>query len=183
MSELWLDITDIPATGREFSFSDQSLWTGPIGEFDLPHRLDAPGTGLAATFTVLPQERGALVRGRLAGKVVTPCDRCAEDAMLDIAVDFEFFEELPVEGEQSLEPGLLRRRGKVLELDVASLLWEQFLLALPAKPLCDENCPGLCPRCGASLKNGPCSCSEEEGDPRLAVLRQLKVPNGSKQRH
>ncbi|EFL52907.1 protein of unknown function DUF177 [Solidesulfovibrio fructosivorans JJ]] len=183
MSELWLDITDIPATGREFSFSDQAIWTGPIAEFDLPHRLDAPGTGLAATFSVLPQTRGALVRGRLSGKVVSPCDRCAEDTMLDIAIDFEQFEELPAEGEESLEPGLVRRRGKVLELDVASLLWEQFLLAMPVKPLCDENCPGLCPRCGASLKDGPCSCSTEEGDPRLAVLRQLKVPRDPNERH
>ena len=48
MSELWLDITDIPATGREFSFSDQALWTDSIAEFSLPYRLDLPETGLAA---------------------------------------------------------------------------------------------------------------------------------------
>jgi uncharacterized protein len=179
MSELWLDITDIPATGREFSFSDQSIWTGSIAEFDLPHRLDAPGTGLAATFSVFPQKRGALLRGKISGAIVTPCDRCAEDATIAVDADFELFEEAPVAGEDSLEPGLLRRRGKVLELDVGSLLWEQFLLALPVKPLCDENCPGLCPRCGASLKNGPCGCEKEEGDPRLAVLKNLKVPRGA----
>ena len=78
-----------------------------------------------------------------------------------------------------MEPGLLRRRGKVLELDGGSLLWEQYLLALPVKPLCDENCQGLCPRCGAPLRDGPCGCSEESGDPRLAVLKNLKVPRGS----
>ena len=64
MSELWLDITDIPAEGREFSFSDQAIWTGPVAEFSLGHVLDAPGLGLEASFSVLPQGRGALVRGR-----------------------------------------------------------------------------------------------------------------------
>lgn len=177
MSELWLDITDLPASGREFSFSDQALWTGPISEFALPHRLE--GQGLAASFSVTPQGRGMRIRGRLDGAVVTPCDRCAEDARVTVDSDFELFEELPVEGEQTLEPGLLRRRGKVLELDVASLLWEQFLLALPVKPLCNENCPGLCPRCGKPLREGPCGCAADEGDPRLAVLKNLKVPRGS----
>jgi len=179
MSELWLDITDIPASGREFSFSDAALWTDPIAEFSLPYRLDLPGTGLTASFTVMPQGRGALVTGRIAGKVITPCDRCAEDVLLDIETAFDLYEETPQEGEESLEPGLLRRRGKLLELDAGSLLWEQFLLALPVKPLCDENCPGLCPRCGKRLTEGPCDCEAAEGDPRLSVLRNLKVPRGS----
>lgn len=178
MSELWLDITDLPASGREFSFSDQALWTGPIAEFRLPHRLEGPGLGLSASFSVEPQSRGVLLRGRLDGKVITPCDRCAEDTMLEIAWDFEQFEETPLKDEVSLEPGLLRLRGKVLELDVASLLWEQFLLALPVKPLCSEDCPGLCPKCGKALRDGPCGCDAEEGDPRFAVLKNLKVPRG-----
>ena len=177
MSELWLDITDLPASGREFSFSDPSLWTGPIEEYTLPHRLEK--AGLEASFSVTPQGRGMLIRGSLKGRVTTPCDRCAEDTTIEIDNDFDLFEEVPLPDQESLEPGLLRRRGKVLELDVASLLWEQFLLALPVKPLCDENCPGLCPNCGKPLRDGPCGCVTEKGDPRLAVLKNLKVPRGS----
>jgi len=179
MSELWLDITDLPATGREFSFSDQAIWTGSIAEFALPYRLDAPGTGLEAAFHIEPQGKGMFIRGRIDGKVVTPCDRCAEDTFLIVDTAFELYEDLPVADEQSLEPGLLRRRGKVLEVDAGILLWEQFLLALPVKPLCDEDCPGLCPHCGKPLREGPCACVVEEGDPRLAVLKNLKVPRGS----
>ena len=179
MSELWLDITDLPASGREFSFCDQSLWTGPIAEYNLPHRIGEADAGLEASFSVTPQGRGMLIRGRLSGRVITPCDRCAEDTTIEIANDFDLFEEAPLEEQESLEPGLLRRRGKVLELDVAGLLWEQFLLALPIKPLCDENCPGLCPHCGKPLRDGPCGCVPEDGDPRLAVLKNLKVPRGS----
>ena len=41
------------------------------------------------------------------------------------------------------------------------------------KRLCDENCKGLCERCGANLNKAPCSCVTEKIDPRLAVLKQL----------
>ncbi|MHC1712073.1 MAG: DUF177 domain-containing protein [Solidesulfovibrio sp.] len=179
MFELWLDITDLPASGREFSFSDQTIWTGPIAEFKLPHRLADADAGFSATLSVTPQGRGMLVAGHIGGTVITPCDRCAEDTFLVVDSDFELYEELPIEGEQSLEPTLLRRRGKILELDAATLLWEQLLLALPVKPLCDEACPGLCPQCGKALREGPCGCAVEEGDTRLAVLKNLKVPRGS----
>jgi len=179
MSELWLDITDIPATGREFSFSDQALWAQPIAEFGMAHRLDEAGAPLAASVSITPQGRGVLIRGRIEGAIITPCDRCAEDARVVVDSTFELFEDLPLDVEESVEPGLLRRRGKVVELDVASLVWEQFLLALPVKPLCEENCPGLCPRCGANLREGPCSCTPEDGDPRMAVFKTLKAPRGS----
>ncbi len=179
MSELWLDITDIPASGREFAYSDPAVWAEPIAEFGLPHRLEGTGKPLEAVFTVLPQNRGMLIAGRLTGVVATPCDRCAEDALIAVDSSFELFEELPAPGEEVLEPGLLRRRGKLIELNVGSLLWEQLLLAMPVKPLCREDCLGLCPKCGKNRNLGPCDCVPDEGDPRLAVLKTLKVPRGS----
>ena len=49
------------------------------------------------------------------------------------------------------------------------------MLALPPNPLCRPDCKGLCPECGANLNEGMCACSRDEGDPRMAVLRGLKV--------
>ena len=40
--------------------------------------------------------------------------------------------------------------------------------------LCQPDCPGLCPQCGINLKLAKCACQVERGDPRLAVLAQLK---------
>ena len=59
--------------------------------------------------------------------------------------------------------------------DLAGLLWEEFVLALPVRPLCKPDCKGLCPDCGKNLNEGSCSCVRDEGDPRLAALRGLKV--------
>jgi uncharacterized protein len=40
--------------------------------------------------------------------------------------------------------------------------------------LCDEDCPGLCAKCGKPLREGSCGCSSKEIDPRWAVLATLK---------
>jgi uncharacterized protein len=58
-------------------------------------------------------------------------------------------------------------------LDLGELLREQFLLALPMKPLCDDGCRGLCPECGANLNRTPCGCAPTWEDPRLAALKGL----------
>ena len=54
---------------------------------------------------------------------------------------------------------------------------EQFYLALPMKPLCREDCKGLCPQCGTNLNTGTCECRPEWEDPRLAALKAL-IQNG-----
>ncbi|WP_243359681.1 YceD family protein [Fundidesulfovibrio terrae] len=172
MAERWLDITDIPAEGREFDFDDQELWVEGLREFNMDF---APASPLTATLKVTPEPRGALVRGRLTGAVSAPCDRCTREVRVDVDQSFDLFEEEPIPGEESLEPTLLRRRGRVLELDVGGLLWEEFVLALPVKPLCSEDCKGLCPSCGQDLNAGPCKCGGAELDPRMAALRGLTI--------
>ena len=57
-------------------------------------------------------------------------------------------------------------------VDAGDLARTAFLLDMDTKTLCSEDCKGLCPRCGADLNLGPCSC-KKEADPRLAVLAKL----------
>ena len=53
---------------------------------------------------------------------------------------------------------------------------EEVLLAIPDAPLCRDDCPGLCPVCGADLQTAPCGCETAVGDDRWAVLDQLREP-------
>ncbi len=198
MASLWIPLQGIPAHGREYILEDQSAWIDPIREFGLECRILEP---LRAVFFLLPQEEGILVRGRLTGRVALPCNRCAEDAVVVIDQPIESFEAFP----PLPEPAAAKRRalrtrggreraeknetqavpdaevmrhtadGRGLELDIASLAWQEFSLALPVKPLCDPACKGLCPWCGVNRNLGSCSCAAEEGDPRLAVLRSLQL--------
>ena len=170
MQTLWIDITDIPASGREFSFTDTAVWAAPAKEFGMDVAFEKP---MSATLTVFPQDDSCLVRGRIAGEVSTSCGRCTQPATVSVDVEFESFENLVNEDET--EPALLREHKGKLELDAGSILWEQFVLALPDRPLCSEDCKGLCPQCGADLNVEKCACAESGGDPRLAVLRGLKI--------
>lgn len=171
MAGAWLPVTDIPAEGREFSFTDQSLWTGPAEAYGMQLAVAEP---LTATLFVVPQERGVYLKGRIAGMVALPCDRCTEEARVAVDHEFEFVDQLPDPGEQA-EDALLREGKAGLELDAAGLLWEQLLLALPTHVVCGAECQGLCPQCGANLNQGQCSCAPVGGDPRMAALRGLTI--------
>ena len=61
------------------------------------------------------------------------------------------------------------------QIDLSPLVSEQLLLALPSRPLCGASCRGLCPQCGVSLNGGACRCVVDHVDPRLAVLRNLRI--------
>jgi uncharacterized protein len=172
ISRVMLNVTDIPAEGREFSFDDPDVWTGPWAEFGLPYKMGEP---LRAELFVKPEKNGFLVRGRIDGTVLAPCSRCAEDATVRIASHFDLFEEKPGPDADPLDGGHLAAHGKTLELDVGGLLWEHFELAMPVKPLCATDCAGLCPVCGGNRNQAVCDCLEAQGDSRLSVLRNLKI--------
>ena len=72
--------------------------------------------------------------------------------------------------EDNIDEYVIVENGK---LDIDEQLTEALLLDFPRKILCDENCPGLCPKCGKSLKSGDCGCPKKEIDPRLAILATL----------
>lgn len=175
MRTLWIDISDIPAEGREFSFTDLAIWQGPASEFHM--ELDFDGE-IGAELLIHPFERGCSVSGRLAGRVTSPCGRCLEPAVLELDQEFDLSQSLDDETDEG--EALLREADGKIELDAGTILWEQFVLALPDKVLCSEECKGLCPQCGANLNTEPCSCANQGGDPRLAVLRGLKVPGPKK---
>jgi len=61
-------------------------------------------------------------------------------------------------------------------IDLEPLFREQFVLAIPYAPLCTETCKGLCPQCGIDRNTASCTC-EPPIDPRLAVLKGLKIPS------
>lgn len=171
MFELWLPISDIAAEGRSFTYDDQASWHEAWREFKLPVR---PNRDLVAEYTILPQsDNGALIRGTLKGSVNLACDRCTGLFEQDIDVAFEIFEQLP-DGEFDGEPRVRLANGQ-LQLDIGAILWEEFALTLPFKPLCSEECKGICPGCGKDLNAEACECKQDEGDERLAVFRDLKI--------
>lgn len=57
--------------------------------------------------------------------------------------------------------------------DVLEPVRQALILSLPMKPLCRENCRGICPRCGTNLNERKCDCKLDSIDPRWEGLRRL----------
>ena len=58
-------------------------------------------------------------------------------------------------------------------VDLVGPAKDELALGIPAAPLCDENCKGLCPTCGTDLNSDPCDGHGEDSDSPFAVLRDL----------
>jgi uncharacterized protein len=121
------------------------------------------------------------VTGRVVTRLQLECGRCLDP--FEIAVDNPFElryvpEPAPAaEGEERevTEDDLTTAYYKEDSLDLGELMHEQFVLALPMKPLCSERCKGLCVHCGTNLNKETCACAPSWTDPRLAVLQGLKT--------
>jgi uncharacterized protein len=96
------------------------------------------------------------------------CSRC----LTPLAADFdlrlrEVFEEDPIEEETYP----LRHD----EIDLEQPIRDLVVPELPLVPLCDEDCLGLCPSCGANRNEDPCDCGSEARDARWDALRALVI--------
>jgi uncharacterized protein len=81
----------------------------------------------------------------------------------------------PMAGEHELDAADLQSyylEGEVL--DTRPLLLEQIELNIPMKPLCREDCAGICPVCGANRNQAPCRCEDRPIDPRWMALQNLR---------
>ncbi|HUP28016.1 MAG TPA: DUF177 domain-containing protein, partial [Chloroflexia bacterium] len=60
-------------------------------------------------------------------------------------------------------------------MDLSEPVRQAILVALPMKPLCREDCKGLCPNCGANWNDGLCDCTPEQMDNHWVGLRELRL--------
>ena len=61
------------------------------------------------------------------------------------------------------------------EIDLTHEIEEQIAMEVPFKPLCGENCKGLCPECGTDLNQASCSCSGNRINFKFSALKDFKV--------
>ena len=123
------------------------------------------------------QEKYHLV-GRLVTSIDLICCRCLEayPRAVDSAFDLLYFPQVRNNGDGEFEveeAALAVAFYRDEEIDLGQLVREQLYLLLPMKPLCVENCLGLCPICGINLNRDNCQCSTTWHDSRLADLKSV----------
>ncbi len=116
--------------------------------------------------------------GNVNATLALACGRCLEEFAFPVAASFDVLylphKDNTGEGEVEVEDDdLTTAYYRDEQIDLGQLVVEQFLLALPMKPLCRESCRGLCPECGTNLNTATCSCVHAWTDPRLEGLKSL----------
>jgi uncharacterized protein len=113
---------------------------------------------------------GYALKLRFAARLKGPCVRCLKEAQPNVEVEAREVDR-PGAGEELDSPYVSEET-----LDLAAWARDAFLLSLPVKVLCREDCAGLCPVCAADLnEDGPDHHHESAPDPRWAKLSELKL--------
>lgn len=116
---------------------------------------------------------GVLVTGTARAALDGECARCLEPISDEIEARFQelfVYDEHQTSHDEDDEVSTLV--GDLVDLE--PLLRDAVVLALPFQPLCEDDCPGLCPECGARLKDDPDHSHEAPVDPRWSGLTALQ---------
>jgi uncharacterized protein len=133
-----------------------------------PLKLDATAELLGAEIRI---------RGHLATRLDASCDRCLGAVEIPVSSDFDLFyrpmesiakeEEIEIPASE-LEVGFYSGDG----IELADVATEQVLLSVPMKVVCDSECRGLCPVCGANRNLTLCNCAPPQHDSPFASLKE-----------
>ena len=149
---------------------------GSVRDYEVSETVDVTGDGngslVQGKVSLIRTDRGILVKGKLEAEVELSCSRCLNQFNCPIVLNIEeeFFPTIDMASGDSLpvpdEPGSFTINERH-ELDLTEAMRQCALLAIPMKPLCREDCAGLCPGCGQNLNQGLCSCLPQGADPAL----------------
>ncbi len=123
--------------------------------------------------------RSILVEGRLNTETELTCSRCLGlfTYPLLINIEDEYLPTVDVVSGLPLpppeEPGAFTIDSHHI-LDLTEAIRQYSILAIPMKPICREDCAGLCPHCGHNLNQGACNCPAPV-DPRWSALNKLQL--------
>jgi DUF177 domain-containing protein len=129
---------------------------------------------------VSPLAEGYLFEASLSHRATFRCMRCLDDFERPVSSEVSLLIEVRRQNETIAEEIELEEAdlGVLVleqpELETRPILTEQLHLDIPMKPLCREDCAGLCAGCGTNLNTGSCSC-KAESDPRWRALEELKL--------
>jgi uncharacterized protein len=115
---------------------------------------------------------GVLVTATIELPVAAECGRCLDPIDLELRV--------PIQELYSYVPDPEDDEASTLDgdvLDLESVVRDAVVLELPMNPLCDPDCEGLCPGCGARMADVEPDHSHGEVDPRWSKLALLKEAN------
>ena len=155
---------------------------GTIRDYEVSEIVDvtADGNGslVQGKVRLMRTDRGILIKGVLDTEAELTCSRCLSlfNCPLTLNIEEEYLPTIDVVSGASLP--LPEEIGCFIidehhTLDLTEAIRQCALLTIPMKPLCREDCAGLCLNCGHNLNQGPCNCLPQGADPRWSELTKL----------
>ncbi len=120
---------------------------------------------------------GMFLNLKAEARIESSCSRCLKsfEETLELKMNYEIVSSEEAE-EMDEEEDILVVDHDVMDLE--AILIEELIMKAPMKPLCKEDCKGICNTCGQNLEQDSCNCrpretEDETIDPRLAKLKGL----------
>jgi uncharacterized protein len=163
------------------------LFKEPIGstrQYEINETIDVSGGSheIQGEVKLVRTDRGILVKGTLQTGIEVTCGRCLSffNCPLTLNIEEEYFPTTDVVSGVLLplpeEPSYFTI-DEYYVLDLTEAIRQYMMLAIPMKPLCREDCAGICLTCGHNLNQGPCGCLPQEADSRWSELNRLTLTN------
>jgi uncharacterized protein len=124
------------------------------------------GTPLELELRLESLHDGILVSGEVDTVATGECVRCLTE--LELPVQVEFQELFAYSFDEAFDYTVQDDH-----VDLEPLVRDAVVLSLPFQPVCQEDCPGLCPECGVRILDNPGHEHEAPVDPRWAALAGL----------
>lgn len=106
---------------------------------------------------------GILVTANIDGEAAGECVRCLTPVTQSVEVEFQDI--FAYSDDEAFDFRVLDDH-----VDLEPVVRDAVVLSLPFQPVCQSDCPGLCPQCGVRLLDNPGHQHEEPIDPRWGAL-------------
>ena len=123
------------------------------------------------------------VTGNITTSVMLSCSRCLKEYLqtIDTGLTIIFRRGEAGESEAMEEETELSEQDLISsvfygdEIDLSHEIEEQIALEIPFRPLCGDDCKGLCAECGADMNQNPCLCSKQQFNFKFSALKDFKI--------
>lgn len=159
---------------ENFIEKDYSL---PVKSLDLPEEYSSNKENVNVHLYIIKEKDGYILSMDMKGDIKIECSRCLEPFNMDIKniSNVMITTKRPTSQNQELtqEDLMVEYIDDYEKFNLTDFVREEILIQTPMKPLCDDNCKGICPICGGNKNEKQCNC-EREVEREISPFAKLK---------
>ena len=120
-------------------------------------------------------DHGFQLSGRILVSPKYECVRCLEFYSISLDLPLKIWLTEKESFSDSNEQDMVFCPANQDTIGLSETIADIISLAEPMNPLCNENCKGLCSRCGVNKNISSCDCKKEDSDNPWDALKKLDL--------